>query len=70
MKIIVDKAPTALHECPFYSYEDRKCLIHNDWRSTCVYDDDSRIIRPCDVFIELSEFVGNAVKSIFQKQGE
>lgn len=70
MKIIVDEIPKTLHECCFYSWIDKKCLLSDDWRFPCVHDDSSNIIRPCDIFIELSEIVGNAVKGFLRKQGE
>lgn len=70
MKIIVDEMPKSLEDCHFYSYRDKKCLMHDNWRNTCVCDDDANIVKPCDVFIELSEFVGDIVKGLLQKQGE
>ena len=67
MKIIVDEMPKTLHECYFYSWIDKKCLLSNDLRYPCAYDDNSNIICPCDIFIELSEIVGNAVKGFLRK---
>ena len=67
MKIIVDKRPSTIDECPFFCYRDNMCLAHGGGWYCCSYDEGTtKITKPCDLLIELSEVVGNAIKNVLQ----